>query len=246
MIDRIKSLVETALKCRIYRGSLPHGTDLFMDLDRAFGLANFKTVFDIGANNGESSVTYFDHFPVAEIYSFEPVSTTYAALAEVAKTRSRRVHPFRFGMGKEECSVPINVNPSGTKSSILHSRVEDHSETINIKTVTGFCQDNQIETIDLMKIDTEGYELEVLEGSRQLLERQKIKVIYAECEPIATSNYFVPFSALAEFLHGLGYELFGLYDQQLGWEGKRRIRKIMYLNPAFVRGNLVPPAGRYL
>jgi FkbM family methyltransferase len=245
MNQHIKSFIEKALKCRIYRGTLPHGTDFFMDLDRAFGLANFKTVFDIGANNGDLAVTYFEHFPVADIYSFEPVSTTYSELAKTTKTRPR-VHAFRCGMGKERGTVPINVNPSSTKSSILHSRVEDQTETISINTVTEFCKENHIETIDLMKIDTEGYEIEVLEGSRDLLEHQKIKIIYAECEPIATSKYFVSFPALVEFLRRFGYEIFGIYDQQLGWEGDRRVRQIMYINPAFVRGDLIAPSGRHL
>jgi hypothetical protein len=93
-----------------------------------------------------------------------------------------------------------------------------------------------------MKIDTEGYELEVLEGCRRLLERKQIQVIYVECEPIAKSNYFVSFPAVVEFLDPFGYELFGIYDQQLGWEGKRRIKKISYLNPAFVRSDLVAPS----
>jgi hypothetical protein len=69
----LKEAVERSVKCRIYRNSLPHGVDFFYDLDRRFGRASIKVVFDIGANTGQSALAYSREFPEAEIYSFEPV-----------------------------------------------------------------------------------------------------------------------------------------------------------------------------
>lgn len=243
MIQRLKSLIENGLNCRIYRDSLPYGTDLFIDLDKAFGLEHFRTVFDIGANMGQSALTYLDRFPMANIYSFEPVASTYTKLAALAETRPR-IHPFRCGMGKQQCNVPINLNPDSGVNSILHSRAGNHTEIIVVNTVTGFCEENHIDQIDFMKIDTEGYELEVLEGSRSLLERQNIRIIFAECEPIAKSNYNVPLPVLAEFLDPFGYELIGIYEQSpYYWAGKRSIR---FSNAAFVCRDLVALNGRHL
>jgi FkbM family methyltransferase len=241
---RAKRFIEAKFQCRIYReAKVPRGTNLFLDLDKAFGLQNFKTVFDIGANTGQSAYAYLEHFAAADLYSFEPVSMTYRDLAALARERPR-MHAFCCGMGKETGTAQININPTSTMSSIFQGdRDAGRTETITIRTVTEFCEEHRIDTIDFMKIDTEGYELHVLEGARALLEGQKVRVVYAECEPVARSDYFVSFAALSEFLYRFGYELFGIYDQQPHWDGKR---SLYYLNPAFICRDLIVPAGRHL
>ncbi len=42
LIDTIKDIIEKSTKCRIYRNSIPHGTDMYMDLDKIFGKKNSK------------------------------------------------------------------------------------------------------------------------------------------------------------------------------------------------------------
>ena len=235
MIQPIKSFLEKVFKCRIYRYTLPQGTDLFMDLNRYFGLNQFKTVFDIGANIGQTALIYSKQFPRANIYSFEPVLTSYKALTSVAESIPK-IKVFNYGMGKTRSTCSINVNPVSRTSSILYARPEDYKENIEINTVTDFCREHQIDTIDFMKTDTEGYELEVLEGCRSLLEKQKIKFIIAECEPFEKSEYFVSFQSLCELLNSFDYELFGIYEQQLHWDGKK---SIMYMNPLFICHELI-------
>ncbi|HEY0793060.1 MAG TPA: FkbM family methyltransferase, partial [Chthoniobacterales bacterium] len=164
---RLKSSIESAFQCRIYRGSIPHGTDLFMDLGQSFGIESFRTVFDIGANIGQSSQTYLERFPAADIYAFEPVSTSYSKLMALSVANTR-LHAFGFGMGKAPGAFPIHVNPNSKRNSLHHAYAESHLETIQINTTAAFCTENGIDRIDFMKIDTEGYELEVLEGAIEL------------------------------------------------------------------------------
>ena len=60
-------------------------------------------------------------------------------------------------------------------------RVGNFSE-INVQTQTldNFCLSEKIENIDVLKIDTEGNDLNVLKGAKKLLSENKIKVIYTE------------------------------------------------------------------
>ena len=60
-------------------------------------------------------------------------------------------------------------------------KIEDFSE-INVKTQTldNFCNDINVQKIDVLKIDTEGNELDVLKGAQNLLSKNKIKLIYVE------------------------------------------------------------------
>ncbi len=74
MFATIKSRLESAFNCKIYRNTLPHGTEIFMDLKKAFHESRFKKIFDVGGNIGQSALHYSDEFPEADIYSFEPVA----------------------------------------------------------------------------------------------------------------------------------------------------------------------------
>jgi hypothetical protein len=76
----------------------------------------------------------------------------------------------------------------------------------------------------------------VLRGAAAKLERQHIRLVQAECEPIATSGYFVPLPALGEFFQPFGYRLFGIYEQQLNWN---RSRSVQYFNAVFACPDLI-------
>jgi FkbM family methyltransferase len=231
IIEPVKRLVEKAFKCRIYRNSLPRGTDLFFDLDRAFGLKNVRTVFDVGANAGQSSVPYVQQFPNASIYAFEPVAGIFEQLKQ-ATGNSPRVHAFCCGMGREPGASSIHVNAEySTISSICNARPGDIEQAIKLDSIDHFCGEHQIKLIDFMKIDTEGYELEVLAGAVQMLERQAIRLMMIECDPIGTNKVFVSYQSLLDFLGKYGYQLFGIYGQSRYWDGRRAME---YFNPLFI------------
>ncbi|HEV7333490.1 MAG TPA: FkbM family methyltransferase [Flavisolibacter sp.] len=231
----IKTKIESILDCRIYRNSMPHGTDLFFDLKRSFTMDMFRTVFDIGANVGQSALKYITLFPNADIYSFEPVKSTYSQLVSNTKHHSR-IHPFHIGMGKEKGSLKININSNSTINSLLRPSENNSAEEITIDTVADFCSSQGIQSIDFLKTDTEGYDLFVLEGCKPMLQKQQIKVVMVECEPVATSNYFVSIEDLGAFLSPFGYKLFGIYEQQLDWDGKK---SVLFFNAVFVCPELI-------
>lgn len=236
MFDAIKTTVESVLDCRIYRHSIPQGTDIYYDLKRSFGLEAFQVVFDIGANVGQSAVEYCKGFPHANIYSFEPVSSTFQTLLTNIQGQPR-IQAYQCGMGAQQQKVTIGVNDISTISSISNQTIDESApaalrkEEINMETVDAFCAAKGLRTIDFLKTDTEGYELQVLKGCQKMLENQQIKVLMAECSPRDNDDYFVSFSALNRFLEEVGYELYGIYGQQLEWNGRKRV---LFFNPVFV------------
>jgi FkbM family methyltransferase len=240
ILGRAKGAFERITGCRIYRHSMPHGTVWCFDIDRRFGREGFKVVFDVGANVGQSALSYLEEFPRAEIFSFEPVAATYQELA-AATSRFPRVHPFNLGMGRAAGQMLINVNPISRMSSIKLSRPEDHSETIELETIAGFCKKHHVENIDFLKIDTEGFDLEVLTGAIPLLEQQRVHLIQCECEPVLRTKQFASFSDLAEFLAGFGYRVFGVYEQQPEWDGRNML---LYWNAIFICEKLIGKGSR--
>ena len=231
----IKEQIEKISGCRIYRNTLPHGVDCYLDIEKRFGRKGIKVVFDVGANIGQSALNYVRQFPQAEIYSFEPVTATYRELV-VATRKFPRIHPYHLGMGREAGKTTINVNPHSAISSIKLCRPEDHPETIELETIARFAKELNLKTIDFLKVDAEGYDLEVLAGAAPLLQEQKIHFVLVECEPVVRTRNFADFPALAEFLGGFGYRLFGVYEQQPEWEGRHYL---LYWNALFICEKLI-------
>lgn len=235
ILRRAKVVLEKFSGIKIYRNSLPHGADCYFDIARRFGRERIKVVFDVGANVGQSALRYLDEFPRSDIYSFEPVEDTYKQLLHATRPCSR-IHAYKLGMGRAAGEAQIHVNPMSRVSSIMHSRPEDHDETITLQTVTGFAQEHHLDTIDFLKVDTEGFDLEVLAGAAPLLKEQRIHFVQSECEPVGRTKEFVSLQALSEFMAEYGYGLFGVYEQQPEWDGRN---VLLYWNAVFICGQLI-------
>ena len=241
MLERLKEGAKGAFEqftgCRIYRATMPHGADVFFDIDRRYGRDKIRVAFDVGANVGQSAIKYAEELPHADIYSFEPVKSTYKEL--VANTRHvPRIHPFNLGMGPKSGEAQIHINELSVMNSITLTREGDQhrSESIQLDTITDFVASHDLPRVDFLKIDTEGFDLEVLAGAAPLLQQQKIHLIQCECEPFPRTKNFVSLGELADYLRTFGYHLFGVYEQQPEWDGTNRI---LYCNALFVCEKLI-------
>ena len=86
-------------------------------------------------------------------------------------------------------------------------KIGDFSE-INVQTQTldDFCLDEKIENIDVLKMDTEGSELNILKGAIKLLSENKINVIYTEISD-TKKNFIEKEKYIINFLNSYGFEL---------------------------------------
>ena len=114
---------------------------------------------------------------------------------------------------------------------------------VQIETLDMFVTEHNIAMIDLLKIDTEGYEREVLKGTHELLRNQRIGMIFIETEIMRTPRNFVPIHDLNEIRTEYGYEIFGVYDQQPNiWAGEHSVCfcNVLYISPKLIAGNVNP------
>jgi FkbM family methyltransferase len=237
----VKAVFEKLFGCRVYRNSLPRGCDLFFDLGRCFGLGRFKTVFDVGANVGQSAAEYARVFPAASIYSFEPVAATYREL-EAAVAPLGRVKPFRLAFGATPGEATIQVPPDSRTSSIGRAVAGGVPEVVPVRRVDDFLGEQGLRAVDFMKIDTEGFEIEVLRGAERALREHRVGMLYIEAGPYRTEAHFTPLAELTEHLRGHGYELFGVYEQQPFWDGRR---SLLFFNPVFIAPELADAASGF-
>lgn len=166
-----------------------------------------KVVFDVGANTGTYSTELLEFFPEAELHCFEPNLHTFLLLARRFRQRSLLGHEVSYQASKKPTLLPVAVSnkmgegalwdfadhaplkhtqPSSTLASLhrgvitkLHHQPPQASRVICF-TLDQYAVAHQINQIDLLKIDTEGHERAVLEGAKELIAQDLIRVVQLE------------------------------------------------------------------
>jgi FkbM family methyltransferase len=143
------------------------------------------TVFDVGSNVGDWALAAARLWPDAVIHAFEPTSTTFALLQD--RTAGLRVSCARAAVGSVpgKATIFAVAGQPGLNSlyerdlSVQHLRM-DASEVVEVITLDEYCAANGIASIDLLKLDVEGHELDVLKGAQGLLKGGGIEAIQFE------------------------------------------------------------------
>ncbi len=194
---------------------LPIGTDLWIDLKYKINIP-LKTVFDVGANVGNFSEAIIKNNFNSKIYAFEPVKSTFEKLVKNLDKNSN-LDFQKLALGDTEQKISINVFDE--KNSVLnslnpHAMNKDGGESEEIEVQRGdyFCGKNNISHINLLKIDTEGFELNVLEGFSRMLNSKNVDLIYLETGFNFINKRNTYFSNILDFMNKHGYQLFGFYE----------------------------------
>jgi FkbM family methyltransferase len=137
-------------------------------------------VIDVGANVGQFGERLRAEGYRNKIISFEPLSSEFRTLAQKAQADGNW-EVNNCGLGSEPATATINVSDSSTYSSILAMKdvatrhdaaaASRRQETIQIRTLDEFF--GTISGNVLLKIDTQGYEKQVLEGGRRVMSMLK-------------------------------------------------------------------------
>lgn len=139
--------------------------------------------FDIGANIGQHGL-YASNF-CKSVYSFEPIQRLYNQLElSINRNNFNNIHAFNIGLGNEEKEIPIYSDAANVGgSSVLISAGKFLEQVIQIKKLDDFLLNNPTE-VNMVKIDVEGFELEVLLGARKMFEKYKPKLLIEFSPPI--------------------------------------------------------------
>jgi len=246
-----KWIVEAARRWRQLR-TLPRGVDLTSDIGAYLPGLRMEVIFDVGANVGQSARKYMQAFPRAKIFCFEPVDSTYRQIEHLASSHEN-VRSFKLALGSypgtrkmlrdERSELSRLLDESRTADRVDSSRVE----MVEVDTVDQFCSRHAIERISLLKVDTEGADLEVLRGAERMLTEKRIDVIQVEAGMNPGNRWHVPFEALKDFLERYGCALFGIYEQVNEWpSGEPHLRRTnpVFISDTVIRDNAVPPPRR--
>jgi FkbM family methyltransferase len=128
------------------------------------------TVFDVGANVGATTLYFALHFPQARIFAFEPTPRSYDLL--VRNTRMlTQVRTYNFGLADldQRASLYLGSGDSVTNSvcSSPHNTVK--SVKVKIRAARAVLAQEGVDSVDILKVDTEGCEVPILISLADLL-----------------------------------------------------------------------------
>ena len=156
------------------------------------------TVVDIGAHKGETKDLFTKNFNTYSIYSFEPNKNLFNDLLK--KYKSKNIKIFNMGMGEklEQRKLKIFKDTSSSTFNNINENTDyfkrkkkimsfflpeekflKEQQMVKICIFSEFFDNEKLDKIDILKIDTEGYELNVLKGINEL-HFKNIKFIYFE------------------------------------------------------------------
>ena len=174
---------------------------------------------DIGANRGQFSLAAQKAFPSAEIMCFEPLTSAYKVLDTIFRSKPK-VKTHHVAIGDAETEMAINVSKREDSSSlldILDSQTKifpgtgrRDTEQVTVRRLSNFIPGEGLLKSIFVKIDVQGYELEVLKGALDII--KGINYFYIECSFLELYKGQAIASDVIEFLSNQGFLLDGIYN----------------------------------
>lgn len=212
-------------------------------------------IFDIGAHHGESVREMLVNFKSPIIHAFEPEQKNFAALSkEFADKKNVNLVNKGVGANREERVFYVNalshtnsflkVNPNSQdhirikklnndEKQVLFNQDYNQEKLIEIITIDDYCQQQNIKHIDLLKIDTQGFEIACLQGAAQMLNAVKV----LKCE-VSFFDYYersTSFFELESILKPYNFELYSIpFISQNPENGRTDWLEVIYVNKSLI------------
>lgn len=147
---------------------------------------NIRGVFHIGGHTGQEAKTY-NNLGIANAIFFEPSKNNYHICKNNVEKFGYKCYNLAMGSKKQLIEMYTETANSGMSSSLLKPKAHliDHPgivfngrETVEVEKLDNIFNNLNIENFNTINMDVQGYELEVLKGSKETL--KKIDYIYTE------------------------------------------------------------------
>lgn len=209
---------------------------------------NELIIFDVGANKGQSIERFKKIFPNSIIHAFEPIKKESDYLID-KYANNKTIIINNFALGEKRYQKDLNISKRTGVSSfnefnLDHEWIKVRSKQYNtniegflegrqlvcVESIDNYCIKNNIYNIDILKIDTQGYEDLVLAGAAQMLNKNLIKSVELEIIFDDTYDKYLTFSDLEKYLLP-NFRFCGIknYNNNL-FEGINFFAEILYLN----------------
>lgn len=184
-------------------------------------------ILDVGANTGQYAQNLIGLGYKGNIISFEPLTTAYEVLVHKTRKYPKWQAAEKIGLGDYDGEAEINISKNSVSSSILNMSDEHLNaspdalciakETIKVKKLDSVFQEyrDKFENI-FLKIDTQGFEENILNGASKSL--SEIKGLQLELSLVKLYDGQKLFLEMVEMIRSYGFEI---YSIQPGFTNKQ-------------------------
>lgn len=182
---------------------------------------NFRTIIDVGANEGQFAGKILTVFPQAEIHCFEPLHNVFEKLQSNFKGQ-KNVFLYNYGLGSANEQKDIFKNEYSASSSLLEMldlhktnfdfAVDVVPEQISIKRLDDIFAHEMARPL-LIKIDVQGYEMYVLHGGTSVIMKADVVIIETSFYPLYDGQPL--FEDIYNFFINAGYKYVGNVEELL-------------------------------
>ncbi len=198
------------------RNTASLGISPFADMRRFVPAVKDPLVLDVGANVGQSVGRFRKVFPTATIHSFEPSQETFRQLSQNVGN-DKRVFAWNYAVGASPGKKTFLENTNSDMSSFLSPSSTSWGEVkresvVEVTTIDHFLEANRIAHVDILKSDTQGYELEVFKGGEQAMRENRIGLLYFEFIFSDMYKHLPAFDQVFRHLIDRNFSLVAIYD----------------------------------
>jgi FkbM family methyltransferase len=216
---RLRKLAALATDLFFLRAFLRGGVAPAIEHRAVLSRLPFDFVVDVGANRGQFSLICRRLNPAAELIAFEPLAEpAHIYRAVFAGDARTRLH--MCALGPERGKIAINVSGQDDASSVLPiSKIQTDNfpgtatvatRMVDVGPLSDFVKQSEFGTRNLLKLDVQGFELQILVSAEALLER--FDWIYAECSFVPLYDGQALAQEIIQYLSERGFRLAGQFN----------------------------------
>ena len=175
-----------------------------------------RSVIDIGASDGTWSVEAMDIFPKASFLGIEPLLEWQKSLERLKRNRDNFDYALCVAGETDGGHVTMNVADDLVGSSVEGTGGKRRS--VPVRSVDALVSEKNLSGPFLLKFDTHGYEVPILNGAKNTLAQTNVIVMEVYCFTI--SEHSLRFHEICHYMEGLGFRCYDIacpilreYDQ---------------------------------
>ena len=180
---------------------------------------NIDSIIDVGANHGQYARSLRNMGYQGEIHSFEPLKTAYHEL-HILSQQDQNWHVYQHALGQKADEMDINVMAYDDFSSFLeptqycsdtfsYKSEIDHQETVQIKRLDDVLASKLTGKTIHLKMDTQGFDLEVFHGAGDLL--KSVKTLQSEISIRQLYDGMPDYITALQTFRDAGFSISGLF-----------------------------------
>lgn len=185
----------------------PHLTQFVKTYSENFNLRN---IVDAGSNFGYHSLL-FSQFVNGSVYSFEPQPQNFTLLQKnINLNNTINIFSFEYALSDKDTKSKLPIISNNYQNSNMGNfTINELTSNFYVKIESRLLDSFNFNNIDLIKLDVQGWEKKVLEGSRKTIAEYK-PILIVELEDFQLEKANIDSGNLINYLNEIGYDIYFL------------------------------------